>query len=276
MATYAFAKSACQEFYSYSPKFTSELPPHVLEVLENALHEELNTYVKLGRYLFVKSFAIFGPLELQKWWHSQGSLTVSSFGVETKKADINARHLAQGITEIVNREHHIDLVARGVCLGGVSGLNSACSFFAGLGILSKVESRMKALEWIRDLMDPLVRFLNRKANMTRDMNLKKVLTQIFSPTSSSEKSTPSPHPTPTPHPTTNSFNIRQPLANVTPLQLQARPQVRTTSPSSKAMLSTLKKDERPRKRMKPNYDEKENLSPFFLNHGPPRHGYTRR
>ncbi|KAK7037519.1 hypothetical protein VNI00_011011 [Paramarasmius palmivorus] len=253
MATYSFAKNACQDFYSRSPKFTNIFPPHVLEFLENALDEEIRSHIQLGKYFFYKSIAIFGPMELQKFWHSQGSLT--------------------GITEIVNRDHHIELISKGVCRSGLAGLNSVCGFYAGIGVLSKLDGRMQTIEWIRILMQPLVSFLNLKSSMERDANLRNVLIQIFqSPLRASLNAAPRPLST------SDSFNSRQSLADTT-IQLYSRPSDSPTPQTIpfKSIFVTPPKDAssaddtRPQKRARLD-DEKENLSPFFLKHGPPRHG----
>ncbi|KAL0070508.1 hypothetical protein AAF712_002340 [Marasmius tenuissimus] len=159
MASFFLAQRLCTDFFYQRPSFVASFPPHIVDFLKtgNLKPTDLQRYIKAGEHLFSKSFAVFGPLDLERTWQSQRCLTA--------------------IVRIVNQEQNIELIAASVFPAGIAKFSPRKSFFAALGVLARRGSQVKAFEWIRNLMQPLVISLNS----SREGNLRKVLDQMYPP-----------------------------------------------------------------------------------------------
>ncbi|KAL0576203.1 hypothetical protein V5O48_005770 [Marasmius crinis-equi] len=157
MASFPLTQRLCVEFFYRRPSFVASFPPHVTDFLKTAKLKtaDFHCFIKAGEHLFSRSFAVFGPLDLDRTWQSQRSLTA--------------------IIRTVNCEENLVLIAKSVCPDGIGGFPPKKSFFAALGVLSRKGSQLKAFEWIRNLMQPLVRFLNG----SWESNLRRVLDQMY-------------------------------------------------------------------------------------------------
>ncbi|KAK1228575.1 hypothetical protein PQX77_008378 [Marasmius sp. AFHP31] len=157
MASFSLAQRLSTEFFYQRPSFVASFPPHIVDFLKtgNLKPTDLQRYIKAGEHLFSKSFAVFGPLDLERTWQSQRCLTA--------------------IVRIVNQEQNIEMIAASVLPAGIAKLSPRKSFFAALGVLARRGSQVKAFEWIRNIMQPLVLYLNG----SREGNLRRVLDQMY-------------------------------------------------------------------------------------------------